>query len=562
MAQMYPTPMDSTTISQAERKLYDGFRDQLDASYLVFHSVTWLWLDNQGSASDGEADFVLVHPTQGILVLEVKGGGIARDMRSGTWTSTNYEGKTFIIKDPIHQAKANKYKLLAVLRESLKQYVVIGHAVAFPDIQVGSEKLGPDLPQEILLDMSHLSSLAEWVKRAMKYWWNGELQSRRVALGSQGIRTLLNILGKQWEFRPALWTQLREERGELLRLTQEQYHLLDFLNHQREALISGFAGSGKTMLALEKAVRLARQGFRVLLLCYNRNLAQDLRTRVTWGINLYIYHFHDLCMKIAQETGMDEVVNAERNDQYFRCILPQALHGTAQRQRVVYPYLPWTYHAIIVDEGQDFYEEWWSALQELFPQGKEHIFYIFYDNHQRLYPTPLAYPISTPPYPLKVNCRTTQAIHQQVMRFYQGQETFEAHGPQGRSPVFIHYSDGNLQKTLEDTINRLMRDEGVPLQEIMILTPFSGNKSQIRSVDKLMSWYRKENEALITTIHAAKGLECSVLLLTELERRFSEEKRRGEMEKYLYIACSRAQTYLMVLLADPLPYFLRDIFVD
>lgn len=564
MAQMYPTPMDPNTVSQAERTLYTLFRDQLDEAYLVFHSVTWLWAGERGAARDGEADFVIVHPIQGVLVLEVKGGGIARNKRTGVWTSTGHDGTVFTIKNPLQQAKSNKYALLKVLKASVKHYVVIGHAVAFPDIQVGLEQLDPDLPPEILLDQSHLSSLAKWVKRAMRYWWYDERSDRRLALGEQGVRAILSILGKQWEFRPALWDSMKAERQELIRLTQEQYLLLDFLNHQRQALVSGFAGSGKTMLALEKAVRLERQGFRVLLVCYNSNLAVDLRSRSGWGANLHIYHFHDLCMKIAQQTGMGEIVRADRNDpeRYFRTVLPQALKGTAQRRRVVYPSIPWTYHAIIVDEGQDFYEEWWEALQDLFPQGQDSIFYIFYDNHQRLYPTPLKYPLPLDPYPLGVNCRTTQAIHQQIMRFYPGKEHIEAHGPQGRAPVAISYPQGELQQSLETTITRFTKEEGIPLDAIMVLTPFSWRKSQIRSVEGIMSWspFQRKEAALITSIHAAKGLERPVVLLAELERRFPEERQREDLEQYLYIACGRAQHYLLILLTEPLPRLLREAF--
>ena len=563
MAQMYPTPMDPTTVSQAEQRLYALFQEQLDDSYVVFHSVRWLWPDQRGNACDGEADFVIAHPTQGVLVLEVKGGGIARDMRKGLWTSTNYKGEVFEIKDPVKQAKANKHKLLAVLRTSVRKYMVIGYAVAFPDILTHSQRLGPDLPPEILLDLSHLSSLGAWVKRAMKYWWKEELPNRRFALGEQGIRALMGILGKQVEFRPALWGQLTDEHRELVHLTQQQYTILDVLNNQHQALISGFAGSGKTMLALEKAVRLERQGFRVLLVCYNSHLAQDLRARVSWGINLFIYHFHDLCMKIAQETGMEEIVNAVRNDEYFRTVLPQALRGSAQRRRVISPAsLPQTYNAILVDEGQDFYEEWWSALQELFPQGQENLFYIFYDNNQRLYPTPLSYPIASAPYLLTVNCRTTQAIHHRFMRFYPGTETCTARGPQGRPPVLIHSPTGELQQTMEATVTRLTQEQGIPLQEMMILTPFSRQKSHLRPVKELMSWSNEKGQALISTIHAAKGLERPVVLLAELERRFASESQRPELEKYLYIACSRAQLHLIIVLTKPLPRFLRDIFAQ
>jgi superfamily I DNA/RNA helicase len=75
-----------------------------------------------------------------------------------------------------------------------------------------------------------------------------------------------------------------------------------------------------------------------------------------------------------------------------------------------------------------------------------------------------------------------------------------------------------------------------------------------------MDWHGGEDEAIITTIHSAKGLERQVVLLAEIERRFSSEKQKQEMEKYLYIACSRAQTHLVIFLTDPLPQPLRGIF--
>lgn len=72
----------------------------------------------------------------------------------------------------------------------------------------------------------------------------------------------------------------------------------------------------------------------------------------------------------------------------------------------------------------------------------------------------------------------------------------------------------------------------------------------------------RKDQALISTIHSAKGLERPVILLAELERRFSSESQRQELEKYLYIACSRVQSHLIILLTKPLPRFLRDLFAQ
>ena len=63
-------------------------------------------------------------------------------------------------------------------------------------------------------------------------------------------------------------------------LTEEQYVILDYLKRHRRAAISGSAGSGKTLVALEKAIRLYRDGFSVLFLCHNPYLANSLRLRV------------------------------------------------------------------------------------------------------------------------------------------------------------------------------------------------------------------------------------------------------------------------------------------
>jgi len=45
---------------------------------------------------------------------------------------------------------------------------------------------------------------------------------------------------------------------------------------ERRAVILGVAGSGKTLIAAEKARRLAAQGFDVLFTCFNRPLAEFL----------------------------------------------------------------------------------------------------------------------------------------------------------------------------------------------------------------------------------------------------------------------------------------------
>src|SRR6185436_3796758 len=95
--------------------------------------------------------------------------------------------------------------------------------------------------------------------------------------------------------------EVAEEDREIVRLTEEQFYLLDVLSRTRRAAIGGCAGSGKTFLAVEKAKRLAREEFRTLLTCFNRPLA-DFLAEVTQGTpNLEVKNFHALCASIIRE---------------------------------------------------------------------------------------------------------------------------------------------------------------------------------------------------------------------------------------------------------------------
>src|SRR5690606_6411963 len=118
------------------------------------------------------------------------------------------------------------------------------------------------------------------------------------------------------------------------------------------AFIEGCAGSGKTMLALEKARQLAGQGFDVLLLCFNAPLAEYLYERAPEGVS--VFHFHGLCKHLAKEAGIG--YRAHRSEEeYYNEVLPNMLLDAIDE-------LGPQYDALIVDEGQDFRDTWWEIL--------------------------------------------------------------------------------------------------------------------------------------------------------------------------------------------------------
>ena len=106
MARMYPDKPLGTTASNAERKVFYALKDLLSDDYTVLHSVPVYLKENQGGKMlNGELDFLILHPEKGMLIVEVKGGGISRDASTGRWSTIDSKGETHTIKDPFEQGK-------------------------------------------------------------------------------------------------------------------------------------------------------------------------------------------------------------------------------------------------------------------------------------------------------------------------------------------------------------------------------------------------------------------------------------------------------------------------
>ena len=559
MARMYPNQISPDTESQAERLLYRAFRDDLDNDYTVFHSVAWQSLDHEGRPRDGEADFVIAHPQRGILVLEAKGGNIRYDPSTGHWTSTDRRGQDHKIRDPFAQARYSKHTLqdrLEAMLHKPRRSINIGHAVAFPEVVVGEALLGPDESYRIILDEAGLGSLARWVNDALAYY-QGRVDQRELAPGEEAVQALMNLLGKARELRSVLWGDLVREQERLVRLTEQQYLILDALQRHRRAAICGCAGSGKTMLAVEKASRLSRQGFRVLLTCYNRHLAADLRARLKSIPNLDVFNFHALCYDLAERANMLPV--KEDDDRFYDRQLPEALVRAADARKV-------RYDAIVVDEGQDFHENWWIPLQTLLRDPDGGILYVFFDDNQRLYVQHSTFPIQQPPYVLTVNCRNTQNIHQVVIKFYQADASPVARGPLGRPVEVVSYEgQPNEWPTLRSTLRRLVVNEQVPAEGIAVLTPRDMSKSRFmeRSIGSGLVltdvWPTPPRQVYCTTVYDFKGLERPVVVLADIRRWPPEWK---DMARLLYVGCSRACNHLIVLLDQNAPPKVRRAFTS
>lgn len=541
MAHMYPKRLLDDVSSSAERKLYELFRHKLSDEFTVFHSVAWLASADDGRAQDGEADFLIAHPELGVLVMEVKGGRIELDGPSEQWFSVDrYGNKHLLNRSPYAQAKDGCYRLLRKLRESRVTSAysyTVGYAVCFPDVVVDDD-LRPDAPMTITIDQRRKFELEKTVRSIFDHW-RPDLGGRSPT--HSGIQALIELLAPRVELRSFLGLEFRDESEQIKQLTQEQFSVLDKLNRERRAVVYGCAGSGKTMLALEKARRLVNEGYAVLFTCYNARLADWLRTTPYAREGVVITHFHKLCSDLASRANVaipalnGDVV--EGNEEYFfGSVLPEALIEATSK-------LGPQYNALIVDEGQDFIDTWWIALEGLLANPSDDVFYIFCDDNQNIYSgTAESYPFREPHLTLSTNCRNTRSIHQAVVKYYKSPVQFRTGGPEGRPPETVSLTGTrDLIDALRKRLHALVLDEKVAPKDIVVLSPRSARTSVLKEGTNLgnlsLTWHSptRTNQIQCSTIYSFKGLEKSVVLLVELDH-----LPYSQRDALMYVALSRA----------------------
>ena len=537
------------TESSAERRLYEGFLEQLDESYVVYHSVDWV-LAGRNGPDEGEADFVIAHPELGVLALEAKGGALAYDPDTRRWTQSGRSGSHRLDEDPFVQAKGEMHSLMRILEAQPgfeRWRPTFGFGLAMPDGTYDHDA-HPGAPAAVVIDRGDLDRLAERVPEILRHW---SRPGRR--FGVEGMEALAFALGYRVEVRTPLHVRFDEEDRKIVELTQDQAWILSFVANRRRAAVTGPAGSGKTLLALQIAKRLAAKGQRTLLTCFNTRLADHLREAAGDVEGLDVVHFHRLCTDVAKEAGVElPDPSSEPGSRYFEHELPEALADAASR-------LGPRYGAIVVDEGQDFREWWWPALLSLHREPDNGPLYVFADDSQNLYGGALPIPESDRIGPIAHNLRNTQEIAGFVSVFYDGEDRPASRGPVGRPVEVLGYEDDAALLALTGTVLRnLVEEEEVPLQHIALLTPSGDTKSRLRAHAEIagyrLSTTVEEDTLLATSVHAFKGLERPVVILAELG-----DKHEDELRRYLYVGASRARNHLIVLATEPVARDLRRL---
>ena len=561
MARMSPGLSDSQLDcldSRAEAKLYRALRDQVDDRYLVLHSVSWIRGGEEDEPKDGEADFVVFDPHSGFVVIEVKGGGIAYNPSMGIWSSQNRRGEWNEIKDPFRQATTEKYAVLDQLRGHARwrglgiRRVVAGHSVFLPDISDLRPLETPSSPSKIMGGRRELEHLSKWLSEVFRYW-AGNSEGYQ-ALGTRGMKLVEELFCRPLEVRPLVSARLRDEEVVRVRLTNQQARVLRFLGSRRRASISGGAGTGKTLLAVQKARELAEEGMETLLICFNRQLADHLKEVVEGLPRLLAMSFHQLCTVLASlarsKSGRDlfrEAASAYPTGDRFDVQMPYALALATE-------ILEDRFDAIVVDEGQDFKEEYWFPVELILRSSERSALFVFHDPNQAIYNKVDTFPIEDEPFVLNVNCRNTRYIHDISYRFFKGYKTEPSEIEGTPANLICAPSIGAQAKKMTTEIVNLLSRELVPANEVVVLVagePKAAfyNALEATPLPRPIEWAiegrRGENLLLADTVRRFKGLEAGIVFLWGVDGINPDIDR-----EVVYIGTSRAKSVLYLVGSD------------
>lgn len=543
----------------SERLVYERLGRELPDDWIVLHS---LGLPGHEHKIWGEADMVVLSPL-GVFALEVKGGKVS--CADGVWTFAG-DFQTYTKREsPWAQASGSMAAVRHKLREADRAFsdVLFGFGVVMPYTVFTAT--GAEIVPEVLLDGRQFRGpIGHYVSTLQRYWHQTCLTKHERdyrGLTSTEIRRARQILRPDLDTALSLGGYLTGVDARILQLTNEQIRASRRLAANPRTVVRGAAGTGKSVIALERARQLSADGIRVLFLCFNQLLASHIRAGIAAdkaAANFDVWHVHSLYRDLIKRAGLlPQLENEDDGDPtFFPVRFPQlAADALCQLQGE-----PWD--ALIVDEAQDLLSpEHLDVFDLLIRDGlRRGRWHIFLDPLQNIYGVETQEQVehrlaeAAPAFDdLYENCRNTREVAIQTS-IISGIDLAVAGAPDG-PPCEIHYYR-TVEEALE-LVERLIRqlvDGDVRSDDIAILSTRRHENSLLkgrmeiagrRLADPFDEASLRRGAILLTTMHAFKGLDRQVVIAIDMD-----EIGDANWSMLHYAGLSRARGLLHVLMPE------------
>lgn len=564
--------LSTESTSRSEMAIFD-MASCLDEKWNVWMNVHLNFaVRGRGNDVDREVDCILYHKKYGMLLIECKDGQISTEESQGSENGFVWkQGNRVMERSPVQQVQSLIYPLHDHFSGMFPKDEGAGYhrvrvqwAVCFADMdsvgKIGSNAMQPK--RAILKsDLKSYNTLERKVKKIleMKEESRGGNPFPNDELSDENFDRLVSFLGcfdePSW---PELWDMQAEAR---VRPTEIQEMLMESIVRNPRMRIEGVAGSGKSLLVQWEATRLAREGKRVVVLCYNDLLAEHMQQNfVEAGLDesqVVMSGFHKLAAKYVRLAKVKGVARKEPDDakekaEYFESMsvfFKEALEKLRGKKNRFFD-------ALIVDEGQDFANDWLDTALLLLKDPEKGIVRFFYDSKQTLYKgrevLGNAAINAMPVMVLKRGFRSTKKILNWV------HDVTDIRIPCYEDTVPGREVDVRLYDKPEDQIEMLrkvvvdLKKKGVEPKDILVVSLRSKNHSGLASLnDDVFQWSDVSdslNSLAINMVSAYryKGLDKRVVILTDLEPSKNDPGAPHSNANLILVGATRAKEHLVV----------------
>lgn len=574
MSKILPPYIDKDCKSSGEKLLFDIFKNSsFTKDWIVLHSLN---LSKHTKRLYGEIDFLILIPNGGIYVLEVKGGDVK--CVNGIWYYTDKFNNTYSSNiGPFHQARDAMFSLhTAIEKEYGKGHkyskFLLGFICSFPHVNFDKRSIEYE-PWQVLdkdiIQNNVESFFMNVIKESINKHKNNKWFSEKESLPDlNDLNSLCDYLRGDFERVRTVKERLTEFEKQVKKYTSEQYRILDHIPFNDRCIIQGSAGTGKTIIALESAVRASQNDKTVFLTCFNRLIGEWMQKQLeAYKGKITVSNLHNFLFNISK--GFDYDRSQSKKQDFYSKYLPELLKEMYQNG--IAP----KFDKLIIDEGQDLMRDEYLSLfdsmligglksgqweiygdferQSIFSQLTKEEMYTLINKYAN--PTNLL---------LRINCRNTKQI---------GEETSILSGfdkppylleyLEGIPVDYIFYTDKKHQTDLLLRYLNQLSMKDLPKNELIILSARKFEDSCVYN-NNLGNWSKEINHTWdistsqkywgFATIQSYKGMESNYILITDIEDLASEK-----IKSLLYVAMSRARYGLTLFLSESVRYQFREI---
>lgn len=267
--------------SNAEDKVRDKLK-LLKLSNSKHEIALWsLHVPKHAKKEFSETDFILI-TRQGICCIEVKGGRVSYE--NGVFIFTDRYGKISKKKEgPIQQVAGNKKAIQKAIIEDLNIYPCMAHCVVMPDCEWDKGNNEPTYNGEpnLILDITGYHDDTLWlenfIKKVFKQFKEHNAYSRSENLSDKDLIKIHKYLRKRVVGIIPLIDTAKETDKMIHAATEEQMTMILTIESNDRVVCSGPAGSGKTLIAVDIALKALYDGLKTCFLVRNKHFALYIR---------------------------------------------------------------------------------------------------------------------------------------------------------------------------------------------------------------------------------------------------------------------------------------------